>query len=241
MLYVLHGENFRGRADKLDELVSFFLAKKPNTALVKINQENFPQFNLDELCLTRGLFEQRSVVVLHDLISVPEIKEALLEKIPAVSESENIFILSEYSIGKGDESFLKKHAEKIQEFSSEEKPAPARFNVFTLADAVGLRDKKRAWVALLKAFENGLEPEEIHGTLFWQVKNMALVKEVKEATAESTGLKPFVLSKAKAFSGNYSNDELRGFSSRLVSLYHDSHRGMGDFAVGLEKLILETL
>lgn len=241
MLYILHGDDYKKRGAKLGELVSFFLGKKPDTALVKISPENFARYDLDELALGQGLFEQKSVVVLDSLLENKEIKEAVLEKIPALASSDNIFIINERILGKGDLAALGKKAGKTQGFLIKEKPAKPTFNIFSLADAVGGRDKKRAWATLLRAFERGMEPEEIHGTLFWAVKNMLLVKEAKQATAESTGLKPFVLMKARSFSENYSKDELRNFSSRLVALYHDSHRGLGDFSVGLEKLILETI
>ncbi|MFA5841648.1 MAG: hypothetical protein WC835_01630 [Candidatus Paceibacterota bacterium] len=241
MLYVLYGDDFSKRARKLDEMVQFFLTKKPNTSFAKINTETFPNYSLDELALDRGLFENKCVVVLDGIFENKETKEIILKKLSALGESDNVFVINERSLGKGDIAALTKHSEKTQEFLLKEKAARPEFNIFSLSDAIGARDKKRAWTLYLRALENGLEPEEIHGTIFWQVKNMALVKDAKQPTAESTGLKPFVLSKAKSSSNNYSKKELQDFSSRLVSLYHDSHRGIGDFSAGLEKLILETL
>ncbi len=241
MLYILHGDDFAKRGKKLDELVRFFLGKKPNTTLVKVGSDTFLNYNLDELAEGQGLFEQKCVVVLDGLFENKEVKEVLVKKLKILSESDNVFIVNERTLGKGDLTLVQKSAEKIQEFTSKEKAVKPAFNIFSLADAVGGREKKRAWTLYIKAIENGSEPEEIHGTIFWTVKNMGLVKGAKQPTAESTGLKPFVLTKAKVFSDNYSKEELNKFSSRLISLYHDSHRGIGDFSVGLEKLILETL
>lgn len=241
MLYVLHGSDFAKRGKKLDELVSFFLSKKPNTTFVKVKPENFASYNLDELAEDQGLFEQKCVVLLEGLFEDKEIKEVLIKKLPTLAKSGNFFILNESALGKGGLSVINKNAEKVQEFLAKEKAVKPPFNIFSLADAVGGREKKRAWTLYLKALENGSQPEEIHGTIFWQVKNMSLVKNASKATAEDTGLKPFVFTKAKVFADNYSKEELNNFSSRLVSLYHDSHRGMGDFSIGLEKLILEVL
>lgn len=241
MLYVLHGDDFAKRGKKLDELVQFFLGKKPNTTFIKVKAENFDSYNLDELAEDQGLFEQKCVVLIEGLFEDKEIKEVLIKKLQVLSKSGNIFILNERILSKGDLSVINKNSEKVQEFLLKEKMAQAPFNIFSLADAVGGREKKRAWTLYLKALENGSEPEEIHGTIFWAVKNMGLVKNASMVTAEDTGLKPFVFTKAKVFSDNYSKEELNNFSSRMVSLYHDSHRGLVDFSVGLEKLILETL
>ena len=59
--------------------------------------------------------------------------------------------------------------------------------------------------------------EEQHGILFWQVKTMLLV-----ASGETKGLKPFVVSKARKFTQNYSDNELRRLSDKLVTIYHDA-------------------
>ncbi len=241
MLYVLHGDDFKRRAGKLEEMVSFFLGKNPNTSFVKVRAENFAAYDLDELALGQGLFAQKCVVVLDGLFENKEIKEAVAGKLPSLASSGNIFIVNERLLSKTDLSALEKRADKAQVFSAKEKTIRPAFNIFSLADAVGGRDKRRAWTLYLRAIENGSEPEEIHGTIFWQIKNMLLVKETARPTALTTGLKPFVLTKAKAFSDNYSKDELKHLSSRLVSLYHDSHRGIGDFSIGLEKLLLESL
>ena len=241
MLYILHGGDFKKRGGKLNELIAFSLGKKPNTAFLKVGADNFGSYDLDELSLGQGLFEQKCVVVLDGLFGDAEAREVLLKKLPELADSKNVFVVNERTLGKGDLSALKTHAEKTQDFLEEEKFVKTDFNIFSLADAVGGRDKKRAWTLYLRALSRGFEPEEIHGTIFWQVKNMLLVKGARNPTAETTGLKPFVLSKAKLSCENYSKEELRKFSSHLVSLYHDSHRGLGDFSVGLEKLLLETL
>lgn len=241
MLYILHGDDFIKRTKKLEDLVGFFMTKKPGTPLLKINAENFSQYNLEEIAVGRGLFEQKCVVVLDGLLEVKEIKELFLDQLKTLAESENFFVVNERTPGKVDLSVLIKKAEKVQGFSLKGNTTRPSFNIFSLSDAIGGREKKRAWALFLRAVESGSEPEEIHGTIFWQIKSMLLIKEARQPTPESTGLKLFVLSKAKSFADNYSRGELHKISSRLVALYHDSHRGIGDLSVGLEKLILEAL
>lgn len=241
MLYVLHGQDYKKRGRKLNELADFFISKSPDAVLVRVTPENLSRHDFNELAQGRGLFSERSVIILDGLLEEKENKEDLFNKIDLISASSNIFVVNERSIGKADEALLKKRAEKIQIFEQTQKYERSRFNIFSLAEAFGMRDKKRAWTIFLRAIENGSEPEEIHGTIFWQLKTILLVKSAERTTVETTGLKPFVLAKAKTFANNFSKEELHNISSRLVSLYHDSHRGRGDFSIGLEKLILETL
>ena len=72
---------------------------------------------------------------------------------------------------------------------------------------MGKRDKKGAWAEYQKVLKEGLVPEEIHGILFWQIKTMLLASSSKSSV--EADLNPFVFKKAKEFSKNYSEDELK--------------------------------
>jgi len=112
----------------------------------------------------------------------------------------------------------------------------SNFSIFSLADALGERDKKRMWVLYREAIDLGISPEEIVGTLFWQVKMILLAHRVKKAT--DAGVKDFPFSKAQRYAKNYSLDEIQKLSSDIISIYHEAHRGKVDFEIELEKLIL---
>lgn len=110
---------------------------------------------------------------------------------------------------------------------------PLEFNIFALADALIARDKKQLWVLYEKALRSGKTPEEISGTLFWQLKNMMLVGE-----GGGKNLSPFVKSKAKRAGEKYTAVEIKKLSFDLVNLYHESRRkGLG-LEEKLEKFIL---
>jgi hypothetical protein len=130
-------------------------------------------------------------------------------------------------------------AEKVQSFTLKEKKGKPDFNIFSLTDAFGRRDKKNLWVLFQKAVESGAVPEEIHGILFWQLKSMLLAHACKSAA--EAGVKPFVWSKARTFAKNWSEEELKNLSAKMVSLYHDAHRGIYEFPIALERLILTIL
>ena len=70
----------------------------------------------------------------------------------------------------------------------------------------------------------------------WSVR--ALLLSADAASSEEAGLHPFAYRKAPAFAKNYSPQELRTISKKLVSLYHDARKGRTSFDVALESLIL---
>ena len=154
---------------------------------------------------------------------------------PMIAESENVFVFLEDVLKADLLKVFEKHAQKVQEFKKLEKKE--RFNSFLLADALGRRDKEKLWVLYHQALSEGLAPEELHGTLFWQVK--ALVGATLVKTGGEAGLKPFPWTKAKSFLRNWKPEELKQVSSKMVSIYHDSRRGEHELQTALEKFILD--
>jgi len=112
------------------------------------------------------------------------------------------------------------------------------FNIFSLGDALGKRDRKNLWILYEKAIASGISPEEIHGTLFWQVKSMILSKSAKDA--EEAVLKPYVFKKSNSYAKNFTSEELFAISSKLVDIYHEARRGVHDFGIALELFILQV-
>jgi DNA polymerase III delta subunit len=111
-----------------------------------------------------------------------------------------------------------------------------QYNVFYLADALGKRERKNFWVALMEAFLRKVPGEEIAGILFWQVKSMFLAKNSQGA--KEAGLSPFVFMKSRKYAEKFSDKEIKDLSSRLIGLYHDAHSGKVDMETALEKLAL---
>ena len=235
------------------------LKKKPDAAFFRLTAESWNQASFEEYLAGQGLFNDKYIVFLDNILEETSIKDYILEKLPEISKSANIFIWLERKVAKPVADKIKKSAEKAQEFLETSEsgrdfsvegglPAPSEarqagktfslgeFNIFSLADAFGRRDKKNLWTLYQKAIMREIPAEEISGVLFWQLKSMILAEKSKNA--DEAGIKPFVYSKAKAFARNYKEDELKNISSELVSIYHDSHRGMGEFEMALERFIL---
>lgn len=236
MLYFLYGSDRNKAREKSQELLLTLTKKKPDAELFRIDAENWNEVRLQELTLGQGLFNSSYIVHVVSLFENKEAKEIFLDHLEEIATSPNVFIMLEEEVDKKTLLAITEVAEKVQCFESKDGKKKPDFNIFSLTDAFGKRDKKRLWVLYQKAVSFGAVPEEIHGILFWQLKSMLIASTAK--TAGEAGVAPFVFSKAKSFLKNYSKEELEHFSSRLVRLYHDSHRGIHDFSIALERFIL---
>jgi len=238
MIYLLYGEDTVKARGKMYALVDSLRAKKPDASLFKMDSEHFGSAQLEEFILGAGLFEQKYIVVLDNVFEDKEAKEIIIKKVKDIGTSENIFIILENKLDKKTVTKIEKNANKIQEFTEKKSVKKEEFNVFALSDAIGRRDRKKAWVLFQQAVAGGLAAENIHGTIFWAVKSILLASGAK--TAKEAGLNPFVFSKSVSFAKNFEDEELKNISSRLVSIYHDAHRGGTELGVALELFILSV-
>lgn len=236
MLYFFYGSDKDTAREKATALIASLCKKKPDAEVFQLDSEHWSERELDELIGGQGLFNKTYLVQIVSLFENAEAKEAFLKKLRDIAGSPNVFVMREGAVDKETLLAITDTAEKVQSFARAQGKAKSEFNIFSLTDAFGRRDKKNLWVLFQKAVTSGAVPEEIHGILFWQLKNLLLALQCN--TAEEAGVKPFVWSKAKSFAKNWSEPELKNLSRKLVSLYHDSHRGMHDFEFALEQFIL---
>ncbi len=236
MIYLLYGEDTTKSREKMNTLVGSLRAKKPDASFFKIDDEHWSSAQLEELIVGAGLFEQKYIVVLDRVFENKEAKEFVFKNMKEIGVSENIFIILECKLDKRTLTKFEKNGEKVVEFPKKVIKKEDKFNIFTLSDALGGRNKKELWVLFQKAVNAGMSPEEIHGTLFWVVKSMILSKNTK--TAGEAGLNPFVFRKSVSFARNFESKELRNISSCLVSIYHEAHGGGMELSIALEVFIL---
>ncbi len=248
MLYFLYGDDVKKSREKLKFLLSSLFSKKPNAGFFKIDIDNFSEVKLQELITSQGLFENKYIVQLDNLFEDKIISKLLINKLEDLQQSENIFILFEKKVNGSLLKKIEKNVAKTQEFclkkskerlftTEEETFRLGNFNIFDLADCLGNRNKKKLWVLYQKTRARNIPTEEVSGILFWQLKVM--FQALKSKTAEQAGLKSFVFNKAKKYLKNYSGEELKKMSSRLVFLYHNSRRSGLELNLALEKFILE--
>src|SRR5579872_1226127 len=192
MYYLIYGNKTHEARAKLKSLTETLHAKRPGAELFRLHDENWSEDQFKELLVAQGLFDQKYIVVLDGLLENKESLELIVDSAADMKASENVFLIIERDVDKKTLDKLSKYADKVQEFASAEKAE--RFNTFALADAFGKRDRRTLWTGYLRALEQGISPEELCGVLFWQAKNIVIVK--KTTDAKGSKLSPFVDSKA---------------------------------------------
>lgn len=215
--------------------------KRPDAGFFVMDDETFNEAQFDELIFSQGLFDKKFIVHLDRVLeNNKEAREYILEHLDALAASENGFVITEYSLAKPTFLKIKKLAVKTEVFEKAKAEKKTEFNIFALADAIGAKDKKRMWVLLMQAYRAGLAPEQIHGVVVGQIRNIALIKRAdkEKVDAGSLGLHPFIVTKAKGFAKNFTDKELEDHSRTLVYMYHGARGGEEELGVALERFVL---
>ncbi len=226
--------------------------KHTEAEFFKLTTENFSENKLDELIASQGLFYSGSIIMADNLGEEEEILGMVLGKLKEIKESPNFFVFLEGKLNKKELEKYKKYTEKAEEFikpfkklNKKEELAlkGEKVDFFDFTNALGEKNKKLLWTLYQDALAEEVHLEEIHAMFFWQVK--AMLGALKSADATEAGLNPYVFSKSKNYAKNFgkNNEEieskLKEMSQKLFEIYHEAHRGKTDFAVALEKFILE--
>lgn len=236
MLYFLYGTDTNESRKKLQALLSTLAKKRPDAEVFRLKEDNWNEATFQELLSAQGLFDQKYIAVLDGLLEYKESTELVQESVEIMQASTHVFLMIEHNPLKKIVDVVSKHAEKTQEFAKVEKKKEF-FNTFALGDALGSKDKKSLWVGYLEALRQGVSAEEICGVLFWQVKNIMLAMQTKSVSESK--LSPFVDGKARKFAKNFTKNELREISSRLVDTTQKVRNGEGEMEVLLEWVVLK--
>lgn len=243
MLYIYFGKDTDTVHTQTKSLIESLLKRKPDASVHKLETEQVSEAVLDELIQSQGLFSEKYIVQLNQVLETANTKEVVIKKLEQMKLSDNVFILVEHAVTAPVKKKLEAYADKIQEYTSKKEVggyggvfSNNAFNIFNIADAFGERDKKRFWVLLQKAYHHRIAAEEIHGTILWQLRMMLMAKQSNSAA--EAGMKPFVYNKAKKYASTYSLEELKKMSRDLISLYHNVRKGEGELSVGIELFAL---
>jgi len=238
MIYFVTGDG-REKVQKTSHgLVEALQKKRPDAHLFRITGGEWDRRAFEGVAFSQGLFERKYIIVLESLFENEEAAEYIQEILADLRAAEHAFVVVEYSPKAPIKNTIKKFAERVWEIAATEKVFKKEFNIFSLTDALGERNKARLWVLYQKALMNGSEPEEIHGILFWQIKSLLSAARSKDAA--EAGLKPFVWGKSQGFLKNYTPDELKKISSTMVGLYHNSRLESVPLEISLEEFILRA-
>lgn len=235
MIYFLYGNDKFASRKKMHSILDTLCKKRPDAEIFKINTENFDYAKFEELIFSQGLFDSKYIVVTDNLFEDKNIKDFFIQNLSVIKESLNVFVSLENKVDAKSLKDIEKYSEKIQEFSTKEENKKF-FNVFGIADGILDKDKKRLWVDYLKIIKEGIPVEELHGIIFWQVKNMAIVSKVD--SQKESGLTPYQYKNALSGSRKYKDNEISKMMSDLVSMTHKVRSGEGDLDIMVEKWIL---
>lgn len=170
-------------------------------------------------------------IVLDQLAGFAEGKEFLEEEAVRLADSARAVYVLETSLSAVLTKAVTKAGGKITPIgiSAKRKAPPA---IFALSDALTARDKKTLWI-LYQEISRTAEPEEIAGTLIWQLKVILMV-----FLGETASLNPYVVTKARAALRNFKAEEVQKLLFTLIGDYHRGHRGEGDLSISLERFVL---
>ena len=201
--------------------------------IISLEAEDYLSGTLLGFASSSSLFGGDSVYLVDVSDPTSEIfKEFILEG-EALATSQNLFVCVAGTLLAADKKPLTKHASLLEEYK---KDPTARFNAFSLADALAGKDKRTLWLLLEEAKRNNLSSEEIIGTLWWQLKAMRLANVTQ--TAAEAGMKDFPYQKAKRALRNFKSGEIETKARQLLRLYHKGHRGEVDLDLALEEWVL---
>ncbi len=236
MIYFVTGDGREKVQKTTHGLVEALQKKRPDALVFRIGEGEWDKDTFNGIASGQGLFEKKYIIVLDSVFQNEDAAEYLKSILGDLRSAEHAFVISEHAPKAPIKNAIKKFSEKVWEVAEAEKISKKEFNIFSLTDALGERNKSRLWTLYQKAIMDGSEPEEIHGILFWQVKSLLAAAQSKDAA--EAGLKPFVWGKARGFLNNYSLDELKKISSNMVSLYHNSRLESVPLEVSLEEFVL---
>lgn len=188
---------------------------------------------LADLAANRSLFSDRVAYLIDMPSGRAELFSDMIETAALLAGSDNLFVVIEGPLLADAKKKLGRHADPFVEHAGAK---AARFNSFTLADALAKKDKRLLWLLWNEALLAGSSPEELAGILWWQLKTMRLAK--LGANAAAVGLKDFPYKKAKGALPRFAAGELERLSRSLLTLLHESRLGRQDLGLSLERWIL---
>ncbi len=239
MIYAFIGKDRQQVFAKAEALVEKLHQKKPDAEIFNIEAEEWGSDTALKFSASQGLFEKKFIVVIKDVFAQTETLETFFDHAPALKESESIFIVVDGELSAAHMKKLEKVAEKVQtiEDAAKSPQNPAQeVNVFGITDALGSGNTLRAWNLYNEARVQGSEPEQIHGILWWYVKNLLLAAQSKSAVEAKVN--PYVFSKAQAALKKLGTPTVRAYADSLVSMYHNSRKGETDLGLEIEKFIV---
>lgn len=140
-----------------------------NIAGEEIKWESVTSEDLVSLASTPALFGGAQTFVLQGALN-SERGEEFLDLLEVFAESPHTFVFAEEKLLKAETEALKKVGAKIEIEKTVKKEY--RFDNFGVANALGKKDKKGLWLALIASWRAGEKPEAVAGLLCWKARQL---------------------------------------------------------------------
>ncbi len=233
MITAFLGANMTKAQSALLQALTEAKNEHPEALVTRFDDLSFDKARALEALQSENLFGSPNIVVFSGILAHAEGEEFYAK---GLNETQNNVYVCESEPSKELVALLKKMG-KVEEFPLLKK-VEKRENSFAIADAVGNRDKKKAWVEFEKLRRRGASMEEVHGTIFWAVKSMYLVAILPKEEALNTGMKEFTYRNYQNFAKKFLVPELKTKLAELKEMYHRAHRGEGELDIFLEEFLL---
>ena len=233
MLHVFYGNDELQVQQAVADQLASLREQDPTLQVERLEGARYVPGLVQNLLGSVALFGTSPVYVLDMPSQYPEYKEEVLGLAAELAESPLVFIVTEKTILAAEKKQLTGALAVLSEYKLGE---VKRFDTFSLANALAIKDKRQLWLLLQEARRNDIAAEEIIGILWWQLKTLRVAALTK--SAEEAGVKDFPYNKAKKALTAFKAGEVDRLSRALLTLYHDGHAGLRDIDLALEEWIL---
>ncbi len=234
MIQLFIGEDTQKARNEARESFEESKVENPDALITRFNDVNFDNDLARDAFISENLFGGANLLYFDGILDHPE-GESFYRTV--IKATDHVVVIRENELPKDLLLFFQRIS-AIKEYpivKQTKKPE----NSFVIADAVGARDKKRAWVEFEKLRRHGFAMEEVHGTIFWAFKSMHLALILPKPEALAAGMKDFTYRNYYTYAKKYLKKELEDKLRELKDIYHTGHRGEGELEIHLEQFILK--
>lgn len=202
----------------------------------KISRENISL--LPNYFNSTSIFGEKILINLEDLLNREDEREILYKSLEDLIDSENIFILDEFTAPAPSVLKLEKLLEKKKLskniFNCKEEKVEKDIEPFYLCDLIEKRDKRGAWREFQKIYlEWGDdEAQALHGSIWWKWKM------IWSASIDGNKNNFFKFYRLKEREIKYNKEELEKFGHELSLMAMKANSGEINLMRAIEKFIL---
>lgn len=234
MLIVYTGSDWGRLNREASDLIRTLSIKQPDAEVINLDQVN--QDELLSLAYDQGLFFQKSLVRLPKILGDQTLEELFKNSIESLQQSPSIFVWAESGLNATWLKRLEKVGAKVSIIGQTASTRPD-YSVFKVSDALLSGDSKKLWQSLIDAQAQGIEAENVFGTLWWQLKSIIMARESKTAT--EAGLKPYTYNGITR--SNWSAAAARSMMTKLIQVQSNVKQKGRDMYQELQALALKVL